>query len=272
MLRLLSVLLLLALAGCAPIPMSDSPYPGAYPQSYPQAYPQPYPQAYPSGYPQVYPAPVPGRAGVRCESHDGAYRECGVGFGGRAELVENLSDTRCVEGRTWGSTGRGSVWVRDGCRGVFAESYRGGGRVGGDVRGGVRCESDSGRLRECAVPGRGRIELVRQLSDTRCIEGRTWGQRGDRVWVDDGCRGEFVASGSGSGGGAWSGGPGGRAVVTCASDNQRTTTCPWDARQGRPQLLEQLSGAECREGQSWGLTGSGEIWVSRGCRGRFGVR
>jgi hypothetical protein len=130
----------------------------------------------------------------------------------------------------------------------------------------VRCESDNGRYRECRVPGRARIELVRQLSDTTCVEGRNWGVRNDRVWVNNGCRAEFSAFGGAWGNGGWSN------SVICASDDQRTTTCPWNARQGRPRLLEQLSSASCREGQSWGQTRSGDIWVSRGCRGRFGGR
>ena len=41
---------------------------------------------------------------------------------------------------------------------------------------------------------------------------------------------------------------------------------------GRPVLIEQLSSTPCQEGVTWGQSGRGEIWVSRGCRGRFGVR
>ena len=41
------------------------------------------------------------------------------------------------------------------------------------------------------VDGRGRVQLVRQLSSAACIEGRTWGQDARGVWVTDGCRGEF---------------------------------------------------------------------------------
>ncbi len=238
-------------------------------------------QAQPMGYPQL------GRS-IVCESQDGSYRECAAGFRGGAVLVENLSSTRCVEGGNWGNSGRGSVWVRDGCRARFAEAGRGQGgypppgesglghpvgpgRPGmGWDQGGqeqlVRCESDNGNYRECRMPGRARIELVRQLSDSACVQGRTWGTRGDRVWVDRGCRAEFAAYGGAWGGGGWD-----RSVV-CASEDQQTITCPWDSRAGRPRLLEQLSSAACREGQSWGTTRNGDIWVARGCRGRFGSR
>lgn len=129
----------------------------------------------------------------------------------------------------------------------------------------VLCESDNGNYRECHIPGRARIQLLRQLSDASCTEGRSWGVRGNRIWVNRGCRAEFLAFG-----GAWGSGWGGS--IVCASDDQRTVTCAWDARLGRPRLLEQLSSAACREGQSWGQTRSGDIWVGRGCRGRFGGR
>ena len=74
--------------------------------------------------------------------------------------------------------------------------------------------------------------------------------------------------------GGYGGAPGyaGGAVVTCNSDEGRTATCGWDPRMGRPVLIEQLSSTPCQEGVTWGQSGRGEIWVSRGCRGRFGVR
>ncbi|MDR2710624.1 MAG: DUF3011 domain-containing protein [Burkholderiales bacterium] len=129
----------------------------------------------------------------------------------------------------------------------------------------VRCESDNGRYRECRIPGSARVQLVRQLSSSACVENRSWGVKKDRLWVDRGCRAEFAASG-----GAWAG-SGWRGSIICASEDYRTTTCPWDSRKmGRARLLEQLSSANCREGQSWGLTRSGDIWVKDGCRGRFG--
>jgi len=223
--------------------------------------------------------PGQGRA-VVCESREGDYRECATGFRGPAVLRANLSETRCVEGRNWGSTGRGSVWVRDGCRGSCAEGYGGGPIGGGQGYHGqtVRCESDDNRYRECSMPSRGDAQLVRQLSETACVQGRNWGQRSGRVWVSGGCRGEFASTsgwGGGSGGG-WNGGSGdwqgGGYTVTCNSEGQRTVTCPWDARQGRARLVQQLSESPCREGYSWGTDGRSRLWVSRGCRGRFAGR
>lgn len=245
-------------------------------------------QAQPSGMP-----PPPQSRTIVCESQDGDTRECATGFRRPAVLVENISSTRCVEGSNWGNTNRGTVWVRDGCRANFAEAGGPGfpGGPGGGIPVGpggpggsggpggwggsggwggqgelVRCESDNGRYRECRIPGRSQIQLVRQLSDSACVEGRSWGVRGDRVWVNRGCRGEFSASGGAWGGGGWN------SSVICASEDGQTITCPWDSRMGRPRLLEQVSSASCREGYSWGVTRTGDIWVSRGCRGRFGAR
>ena len=46
----------------------------------------------------------------------------------------------------------------------------------------------------CILPFTGHsVILVRQLSDSRCVQGQTWGWDARGVWVDRGCRGEFRA-------------------------------------------------------------------------------
>ncbi len=56
-----------------------------------------------------------------------------------------------------------------------------------------RCESPNGRPRFCRLPfNASRIDLYRQLSRTHCSEGYNWGWRHDGVWVERGCRAEFV--------------------------------------------------------------------------------
>ena len=62
-----------------------------------------------------------------------------------------------------------------------------------DGNGVVRCESIKGRSQECRVNGRAR--LIRQLSDTPCVEGTSWGQGRNGVWVTAGCRAEFISEG-----------------------------------------------------------------------------
>lgn len=57
------------------------------------------------------------------------------------------------------------------------------------------CSSKDSRMVWCGprVESRRHIEIRRQLSDSPCIYGRSWGvQRGD-VWVNNGCRAVFVA-------------------------------------------------------------------------------
>jgi hypothetical protein len=141
----------------------------------------------------------------RCESRDRRTTRCPTS-GYRVQLIRQFSDMACVRGRTWGQDGYG-VWVTNGCRGLFAFDNRGhggwnnngwnnsgwnnSGHYGSDF---VRCESRDNRSRTCAMSvGRNNgVRLVRQLSDTPCIEGRNWGVSRNGVWVSGGCRAEFV--------------------------------------------------------------------------------
>lgn len=111
---------------------------------------------------------------------------------------------------------------------------------------------------------------ARSISGTACVEGQTWGVRNGAVWVNRGCRGEF-AEARGNSGGNWGGGGNSNYSVTCSSNDKRQQTCAWDDRQGRPALVQQLSGTACVEGRSWGYS-NGSLWVSGGCRARFGAR
>ena len=57
----------------------------------------------------------------------------------------------------------------------------------------IRCESQDGRYRSCGyIDRRGHAEIRRQLSNTSCVYGRSWGVDGRQLWVDDGCRAIFV--------------------------------------------------------------------------------
>jgi len=136
----------------------------------------------------------------------------------------------------------------------------------------IRCESQNNRERVCNTGWRS-AQMVRQLSGSSCVEGRTWGSRNGSIWVTNGCRAEFVEGRGGWGGGNggnWGGGSGG--PTRCdSSNNNRTQNCDWDERQGRPVLQQQLSGSACQEGRSWGYS-RGQVWVSNGCRARFGTR
>lgn len=58
----------------------------------------------------------------------------------------------------------------------------------------VLCESVRNKREYCDIRGAydADIELSRQLSDSSCIEGISWGRDNRGVWVDDGCRAEFT--------------------------------------------------------------------------------
>jgi hypothetical protein len=201
---------------------------------------------------------------IRCESTDGRSRTCTTPWRGQSRLVRQLSNARCTHGQSWFS-GNGRVTVDDGCRAEFGPGAGTGGSGGQQVT--VQCESHDGRLRTCGSNLVRRAQLQRQLSNQRCIENRNFGLRNGSVWVDDGCRGVFLAY-------TQFGGNGGSNdySVTCSSAGGRYTTCAWDARRGYPRLISQLSQDKCREGYSWGYSARTGLWVNHGCRGRFGTR
>ena len=149
---------------------------------------------------------------VTCESRDMGRTRCAVPWHD-ARLVDQTSDTRCVRGENWGIDHRG-LWVNHGCGGRFVAA---GGRdysdnrhdgdtygdrdhggwhpePGWDSRFNVGCESRDFEYHFCAVDlgGAGRVTVARQVSDSACVEGRTWGSNRAGVWVNRGCAAEFT--------------------------------------------------------------------------------
>lgn len=216
---------------------------------------------------------------IRCESNDGRTRECDTG-GARVILERQLSRSACIEGRTWGYR-RDGIWVSDGCRAEFRVTGYGGGYndgyygnqgsgYGNGYGSTVRCESNDGRTNRCAINGRGRAQLVRQLSRSACIEGRTWGSDRSSVWVSQGCRADFTVDRGnygGSYGDGWGNSGYGGQVFRCESSDGRTRECAANTRAG-VQLVRQLSRSACIQGRTWGYGRNG-IWVSDGCRAEF---
>lgn len=161
-----------------------------------------------------------------------------------------------------------SNWTFSQIKSDIAKSLAGGGNWPGHGPGPapgpgtqtIRCESTGNRLNTCRTTWQGASRLVRQLSNSACQQGRDWNSRNGEVWVNHGCRGEFqrVAMNNYS--------------VTCSSQGSRPTTCAWDRRQGQPYLLQRLSNSACTEGRTWGYNTRQGLWVSGGCRARFGAR
>lgn len=211
---------------------------------------------------------------VICSSIKNRYAECRVPFNGRAVVAQQISKTRCQEGRNWGQR-QGMLWVNKGCRARFSETNGGGWDNGnnGGVNNRVTCESTSNKYRECPTNFRGPPQLYRKFSNNSCDEGRDWGYRTGSVWVRNGCRAEFYDSynGNGNGWGNDNNWGNNNYSVTCAGDGSNYKTCAWDPRYGTPRLIQQISRASCVAGRTWGYDNRG-LWVSNGCRARFGTR
>jgi hypothetical protein len=112
----------------------------------------------------------------------------------------------------------GTCFVESKTGDVSLYGFGWGGSSGGGSDYEFSCASSDEHYRECQLPVDGRARLVKQRSDAPCIEGRSWGQRGDRVWVDRGCRARFTVEPRGGG---WGGGQGQqRAQAACRSEAQ----------------------------------------------------
>jgi hypothetical protein len=127
----------------------------------------------------------------------------------------------------------------------------------------ITCSSNNGKRNWCAIGNSRDVQLVRQISGSPCVRGNTWGldQRG--LWVDRGCRAEFVV-------GRPAPPPPRATIVTCSSNNGKRNWCAIGNSRD-VQLVRQISGSACIRGNTWGLDQRG-LWVDRGCRADFRVR
>ncbi len=75
------------------------------------------------------------------------------------------------------------------------------------------CESRHNRFQSCPISDpRSEVVLVEELRGARCIRGETWGNDGNGIWVDRGCRARFQVNARRENGGPawWNSGQGGR--------------------------------------------------------------
>jgi hypothetical protein len=132
----------------------------------------------------------------------------------------------------------------------------------------VTCESVEARRKECAIPLKQQVRLVRTMSVNPCTEGRTWGKADRIIWVTSGCRGEFEVSAPpvvdpGFGAGTVR-------RMTCGSPTGQQLECKTGGYATQVRLVRDLSNGRCRQGSSWGNTDS-FIWANKGCRAEFEV-
>jgi hypothetical protein len=122
----------------------------------------------------------------------------------------------------------------------------------------ITCSSNNGRRNWCDIGRTRDVQLTRQISGSPCIRNDTWGVDNRGLWVDRGCRAEFVIG---------RGGPPPRQNITCESNNMRRNWCAVGGSRD-VQLVRQISGSPCIWRDTWGLDNRG-LWVDRGCRAIF---
>ena len=128
------------------------------------------------------------------------------------------------------------------------------------------CQSNDERRIFCPMNTRGGVRVIRQISQTACVPGRTYNVRADGIVVRRGCRALFANIGYRP---PFPGPGAGVRQIRCESYGQRRV-CAFDRRNG-VELVQQLGGRRCVRGQTWGVV-QGGIWVEGNCRGLFGPR
>ena len=109
----------------------------------------------------------------------------------------------------------------------------------------ITCSSNDGRRNWCDIGPTRDVRLVRQISGSPCVRDSTWGVDRRGLWVDRGCRAEFVAGRPGPPP------PPPSRIVNCSSNDGRRNWC--DVGRSRDvQLARQISGSPCIRGQHLG--------------------
>jgi hypothetical protein len=129
---------------------------------------------------------------IGCSSDDGGRNYCRAETRAGVALEKQTSGAACQQGYSWGYD-EGGIWVDHGCRAYFRVEFE---RHDHDEDRGertvVKCSSDDGGRHQCRTEGRGYVELIRQRSEAGCEQGYSWGYDEGGIWVDHGCRAEFV--------------------------------------------------------------------------------
>ncbi len=187
----------------------------------------------------AFAAPAQAQATIRCESIDYQQARCPVNLygGGAAFLRQDLTNQQICGrlGTNWGWDERG-IWVKNGCRAVFAVKlgyggggdgnpgggYPGGGYPGGGYPGGgyvppapdgpgpgqgfrpVRCQSFNYQPTRCPVDVLGPPHILQQISG-QCVRTQTWDFDRGGITVRGGCGAIFAVPTGYAGGGGYPG-------------------------------------------------------------------
>lgn len=126
----------------------------------------------------------------------------------------------------------------------------------------ITCSSNYMKRNYCNAGGARDVRLVRQISGSACIQGKTWGIQGNQIWVDRGCSADFQVMVGGHQGGAQ--------IVRCESNSTKYVRCRTNGRVARVELNREISGSRCVQGRTFGFDQNG-VWVDKGCRADFRV-
>lgn len=159
----------------------------------------------------AFPAHLSAQNTLSCASQNNSRQFCAADTRGGVTLIRQTSQSPCVQNQSWGYDGRG-IWVDRGCRADFRIGNYNGGGPGGPGGDTITCESQHNKRNYCRISNaNSNVEMVQQLSQSPCTRGSSWGNDGQGIWVDRGCRATFrVSSYSGDGPGWWNSGPGHR--------------------------------------------------------------
>jgi Protein of unknown function (DUF3011) len=208
---------------------------------------------------------------ISCNSDDGKKHYCQAETRAGVQMARQRSGPPCTQGVSWDYDDRG-LWVDKGCRADFLLAGNAGPDQGGQQ---VTCSSKDGGRQHCPADTHGGVQMVRQISGSSCVEGRTWGFDQSGIWVDKGCGASFMVGGSGPGYGNAYGNrnndgnqPISSRAITCSSNDGRRNYCNVETSNARITMSKQISGSSCVEGTTWGFDNRG-IWVDKGCRANF---
>ena len=147
-----------------------------------------------TGKPQAVDQSAAGNT-IKCESRANRIERCAADTSKGVRLTRILSTSACVENLDWGYDDEG-IWVAEGCRGEFrlggAETAGNQAKSSTDLQA-IRliCQSSEKSRQRCDTTVKEGVDLLRQLSRTRCVQGSNWDWDRAGIWVDRGCRAEF---------------------------------------------------------------------------------
>jgi hypothetical protein len=131
---------------------------------------------------------------VTCESNNNGQTRCPADTSFGVLLTSRISKNACDLGTDWGWDQSG-IWVNNGCRAEFSVGgYRSASLspMTSSARPTLLCESKSGTRSFCRAETAAGVSLLRQVSESTCEQGKSWGYNEQGIWVDKGCRAEFA--------------------------------------------------------------------------------